>query len=234
MLQANLISGGFYVTRAISRPRWLGDTLLSERLVTISSCLTEFLPDLWAFDWTPFSDDERIAEVKKLGLPEEFLPVLRRSATDALNRGDLGWPCVWQSAVAAREVLAQVNGIAEEFVVLELGVPADAAAMLLADFAPWAGEAECGFLKKLKSASPLEARAVRLGWEVLGAEDGSSLHSWLCNSIQDEASAKLNVRPGPLGLLESEQDAQAIVELIDNGLPAEPVPWFRGLLSRIE
>ena len=121
-----------------------------------------------------------------------------------------------------------------EFVVLELGVPEDAAAMLLAELAPRPGETACGFLKKLISASSLESPSVPLGWEVLGAEDGGSFHSWLCNSLQDDASAKLNVKPGPLALLAAEDDAAAIVQLIESGLGAEPVPWFRGLISRIE
>jgi hypothetical protein len=229
-----MISGGFYVTRTISRPPGLGDILLPAHLITLTSCLTEFLPDLWALDWTSCSTDERVAAVKKLGLPEELLPTLLKSATDAFNRGDLGWPCVWQSASAARAALALLNGAPLEFVVLELGVPKDAAAMLLAELAPRTGDAESGFLKKLRSASSLESLSVPLGWEVLGVEDGGSFHSWLCNSIQDDASAKLNVKPGPLGLLAAEHDAAAVVELIESGLGAEPVPWFRGLISRIE
>jgi hypothetical protein len=234
MSHSNLISGGFYVTRTIPRPPGLGDVLLPERLITLSSCLTEFLPDLWALDWTSCSTDERIAAVRKLGVSEELLPTLLASATDAFNRDDLGWPCVWQSATAARAALALLNGGSAEFVVLELGVPQDAADMLLAELAPRKGDAESGFLKKLRSASPLNSRSIPLGWEVLGAEDSGSFHSWLCNSIQDAASAKLNVNPGPLGLLAAEHDATAVVELIESGLGAEPVPWFRGLISRID
>ncbi len=232
--QPKLISGGFYVTRAISRPAFLRDGLLPAQLITLSSCLTEFLPDLWALDWTSCSTDERIAAVKRLGVPEELLPTLRSSATEAFNRGDLGWPCVWQSASAARAALALVTSAPVEFVVLELGVPEDEAAVLLAELAPRSGDAESGFLQRLRSASPVEPRSSPLGWEVLGAEAGGSFHSWLCNSIPDDASAKLNVRPGPLGLLEAEHDAAAIVELIEAGLGAEPVPWFRGAVSRVE
>jgi hypothetical protein len=35
-------------------------------------------------------------------------------------------------------------------------------------------------------------------------------------------------------LLAAEDDAAAIVQLIEGGLGAEPVRWFRGLISRIE
>jgi hypothetical protein len=83
MSRSKLLSGGFYVTRTISRPAGLGDVLLPERLISLSSCLTEFLPDLWALDWTSCSTDEQIAAVKKLGLPEALLPTLQKSATDA-------------------------------------------------------------------------------------------------------------------------------------------------------
>jgi hypothetical protein len=233
MSQSRLVSGGFYVTRAISRPAGLGD-LLPERLMTLSACLTEFLPDVWALDWTSCSTDERIAAVKRLGLPEELLPTVQASATDSFNRGDLGWPCVWQSASAARAALALVKAAPVEFVVLELGIPEDEAAILLPELAPRMGEAACGFLEKLTSTSSLESASIPLGWEVLGAEAGGSFHSWLCNSLQDDASTRLNIKPGSMGLLTAEADAAAIVQLIESGLGAEPVPWFRGLVSRIE
>lgn len=230
MSQPNLISGGFYVARTIVGPPGRGDLLLQEHPITLSACLTEFLPDLWAFDWTSCSTEQRIAAVNKLGLPEGLLPTLLTLATDAFNRGELGWPSVWQSAAAARAFLKDAS---VDFTILELGVPQDAAAMLLSELTPRAGDAECSFLKKLRSASSLASSSVPLGWEVLGVEDGGSFHSWLCNSFQDDASAKLNIKPGPLGLLATEEDATAVVKLIEGGLGAEPFPWFRGLISRI-
>lgn len=85
----------------------------------------------------------------------------------------------------------------------------------------------------LKAASPVHQSAVPLGWELLGVEIGGACHSWLCNSIQNDAALALDIRPAALGLLPSEEDARAVHSLIANGLGAEPVPWFPGRLSQI-
>ena len=51
-MRPDLVSGGFYITRAIARPGWPGDDLLPERILTLSKCLTELVPDWWAWDWS--------------------------------------------------------------------------------------------------------------------------------------------------------------------------------------
>jgi hypothetical protein len=233
-LETSLISGGFYVTQIIPRPPFLGDLLLPDRMITLTDCLTEFLGDWWGLEWASCSNAERIAAVRKLGLPEEALPTLLRTTTDAFSRGELGWSRVWQSSMAARTSLAPFKTLPVEWVVLELGVPQDLVAKLLAGLIRGKKWDESGFLTKLKSAIPLEAESTPLGWEVLGVDFGGSFHSWLCNHLHNHASDKLNIRPGPLGLLASEADARAIVDEIDSGLPAEPVPWFPGLITRID
>lgn len=231
---AELVSGGFYITRNIARPCGLGDALLPQSLLTLSSCLTELVPDCWALEWVSCSEEERLAECAKIGLAKELLPSFLRLASDAFNRGDLGWPCVWQSSSAARAALAAPLKLSTDFMVFELGVPREEAAKLLAELAPPAGDGECGLLTRLKAGRSVDPRAVALGWEVLGVERGGSFHSWLCNAIHEDAAKELNIRPGALGLLSSGDDARAVIGLIEGGLGAEPVPWFRGLLHRIE
>lgn len=94
------------------------------------------------------------------------------------------------------------------------------------------GGSDCGFVTCLSASRAVESHPV-LGWEVLGAEIGGGFHSWLCNSIQNHAFAKHGIRPGPLGLLSSEADACAVLRMIDEGLGAEPVPWFRGQICQV-
>ncbi len=106
--------------------------------------------------------------------------------------------------------------------------------VLLRELSPAPGEAESGLFAKLKTAASTQASGVALGWELLGVETGGDYHSWLCNAIQDDALHRLGVRPGAFGLLESELQARAVHALITSGIGAEPVPWFPGLLSRLD
>ncbi|MCX5684825.1 MAG: hypothetical protein NT049_14225, partial [Planctomycetota bacterium] len=68
-----------------------------------------------------------------------------------------------------------------------------------------------------------------LGWEALGCDLGGTLHSWLCNGLEKDASEKLGIRPAANGLLANEADARAVVELAVRE-HAEPVPWRPFLL----
>ena len=228
-----LISGGFYVTRFLEKPAGL-DEMLPDRLLTLSSCLTEFLPDDWAFAWASATDSDAAAALGKLGLSPDLLPTIRELVDAAFASGDLGWPNVWQSLRAAKTTLALLGIAGQDFHVFELGVPEDLLPSIRDALAPAPGAGDSGLFKKLSSTVPLDESGTPLGWELIGVEFGGSYHSWLCNSLQkDDAVRRLGIQPGSLGLLQSEQHARTVDRLIQDGLGAEPVPWFPGHLSQI-
>lgn len=117
-----LISGGFYVTRILQKPEGLGE-LLPDRLLTLSACLTEFLPDSWTFEWASHTDSERVAALEDLGLTAEVLPLIRQSVDAAFAAGELGWPNVWQSLRAAQALLASPGIADRDLLLVELAIP---------------------------------------------------------------------------------------------------------------
>jgi hypothetical protein len=155
-----------------------------------------------------------------------------RYATDALAGGELGWPCVWKSLDAARAAAKTFGLDSDVFAILELGIPVDEVGGLLAALAPGPSEGSTGIHACLQQAIPLHEHGAVAGWELLGAEHGGDFHSWLCNSLQDEAARQLGIAPGAFGLLQSEKDARAVMDLIAGGVGAEPVPWFAVQLVR--
>jgi hypothetical protein len=235
MMLSELVSGGFYVTRLLTRPDGLQhEAPLPEQLLTLSSCLTEFLPAEWALEWSSCSPAERVEAIEKLGITSEHLAPLTTWATAAFNRGDLGWPCVWQSLEAARSIKSTFAGTNSRLVIVELGVSKDCAERLVEELAPKPREGESGVYSRLKSSAPLSDEGASVGWEPLGMNGSGTYHSWLCNGLQDDCLAQLGVAPGPLGLLALEKDARALIALIEQGLGAEPGFWFPGLLRRFD
>ena len=73
------------LTRILEKPPGLGPTL-PDRILTLSSCLTEFFPDAWAIEWTSYPEADRIAAAAKLGIAQHALPALIRYATMAMCR----------------------------------------------------------------------------------------------------------------------------------------------------
>lgn len=234
-MAADLISGGFYVTRLLRRPDGLAKQApLPERLLTLSSCLTALLPDVWALEWSSCSHAERVRAMEKLGIAPEHLAALMRFATEAFDRGELGWQCVWHSLAAARAIKTRFAETNSSLVVLELGVPIDYVEKLLVALAPTDGVEKSGFYLHIESRARLDESGISVGWEPLGAEREGSWHSWLCNGLQDQALARLGAAPGAFGLLSTEEEARGLVALVEGGLGAEPASWFPGLLRRFD
>lgn len=227
-----LVSGGFYIVELVARPPGLGDELLPERMLTLSACLAAFLPEAWALEWCGASPEERAAGAARLGIAEQHVPDVVAAMTEEFANGTLGWPNVWMDVSAARAAARRFGLSADRVALIELGVPASSVAGLEVALAPGPSEGEPGLRAWLARGAPTRDDGVPLGWELLGAERGGSLHSWLCNYLHVDASSRLGVRPAALGLLGSEADALAVEALIAADGRAEPVPWFRAQLRR--
>lgn len=228
--EADLISAGFYLVRPCPRPEWQGASLLPSTIITLSECLTAVFPDVWAYTWSSCTEEERLAAIDRLALDRALLPRVMKHVTEAFDAGLLGWTSVWQSAEAARDALRVLEATTSDLLLIELGVPANKVAMLSEETRPEPGLGECGIYTRVRRAEPIREEGALLGWEVLGAEQGGSFHSWLCNALQVPAAKELGIKPGDHGLLRSEYEARRVVSLIDAGLGAEPVPWFAGAL----
>lgn len=172
--------------------------------------------------------------MSKLGIPLERLPEVLRFMTNALDHGELGWPCTWRSLAAARRAKSEFLRDVPDFMIVELGIPEYLTGSLISAIAPNPGEGETGVYSHLVAHTPMADHGHLLGWEVLGAEIGGTYHSWLCNSLHEDAAKQLGLTPVAHGLLPTEQQARSLLELIDQGIGAEPVPWFSGVLQRLD
>ncbi|MBB1245601.1 hypothetical protein GL263_18850 [Streptomyces durbertensis] len=76
----------------------------------------------------------------------------------------------------------------------------------------------------LAAAEPVPPAGRGLGFDVVGLEWAvSSIHSWLCHSYETEVRHELGVRLNSLGLLETHEDASAVLAHLD-GQPPENAP----------
>ena len=228
----NLITAGCYVVRVLEGPHAFGHGMLPQQVLTLSSCLTELFPSVTAFEWASCSEPERIADAAKFGIRAASVPELMRTMTDAAAAGKVDGTAVWNSLDDARAAAHQFDLDSGSFALLELGVPDDLVPELLIELQLMPDDLVDSFAAALRTGAPLRDGGVALGWELLGAELGGEFHSWLCNSLEEDAAKQLGVRPGPFGLLATEHEARAVAGLIAAGLGAEPVPWFPGLLIR--
>jgi len=227
---SELVAAGYIVTRWVPRPTHVEATLLPSRLLTASDCIGDMFPSLWGIHWTAISKSDRLSEAAKFGIAPEDLPRLIKRATRALDQNEFGLSHWWFSPQAACAMLKEFVPAYSELVLVGLGLPRD----LVADFLAKANaEDRSGVCTMLRSQQSLAPGGTPLGWEALGYEFGGSFHSWLCNSLEKGASAKLGIRPAANGLLANEGDARAVAKFAERG-NAEPVPWLPVLLVEYE
>ncbi|MCE9594301.1 MAG: hypothetical protein K8S98_08905 [Planctomycetes bacterium] len=231
--RADLVSGGFYVTRCVQPPVAFESASSSQGILSLSPCLAEFLPDVWAFESASDPVAQGEAALRAFGLPLELRSAVERRVRDAHSRGRLGWSTVWQDREAAREFVESLGRHGTNLIVIELAVPADFAAQVLEEFRPSAEQSVPGFLECLRRGVAPDSTGIDLGWELLGVEYGCNLHSWACNGLVARAGEQLGIRTGAFGLICTEADARAVCAWIEAGELGEPVPWFPGLLRRI-
>jgi hypothetical protein len=225
----DMVAAGYIVTRRIQRPAYSDASLVPSRLITASECMADMFPSLWALRWTAFSEDERAVEAAKFGVAPDDLPRLIEYMSRALDQREFGWPCVWFSSEAAIAAIKEFVPAFDKLVLMGLGLPRDLVGDFLARATP---EDHSGMCTMLRTGNSMASGGKPLGWEILGYEFGGGLHSWLCNSVEKEASLQLGIRPGGNGLLVCEHDARSVVEMIRRGaVGAEPAAWFSFLLA---
>ena len=96
------VCGGYFLVKPADRPDYVSGDLLPPRLLSLSSCICDFIPDVWAIDWANVSPEERTAEAHKVGIEAAQLPELIDWTTQQLNAGEFGWPCVFFGVHDAR------------------------------------------------------------------------------------------------------------------------------------
>ncbi|MCK6446456.1 MAG: hypothetical protein L6Q99_08710 [Planctomycetes bacterium] len=230
----DLVSGGFFVTCSVQPKPWHDCQWLPREILSLSSCVAPFLPDLWAFEWASHPEVHGEAGLRAFGLPLELRSTIERRVRDAYARGRLGGSSVWYERAAAQEFVESLGEHGKRLVVLELAVLGDFVDTLLAELTPNAGQSIPGLIEQLRRRAAPDPVGIDRGWEALGVDYGCEMHSWACNGLIARADTELGIRTGAHGLLRCEADARAVVAWIEANELGEPVLWFPGLLRSIE
>ena len=102
-----LACGGYFLTRSVERPEYVSGDLLPPRLLSLSDCICDFVPDLWAIEWANTPAADRATKAGSHGIAEALLPEVIRWTTDRVKAGEFGWPCVFLSIQDAQAFAAR-------------------------------------------------------------------------------------------------------------------------------
>jgi hypothetical protein len=229
-------SAGFVVTRRVPRPDYNAPDLLPSLIVSASSDVATFFPDVWSIAWCGLEPAARRAEAAKLGIAPERVDGLVAAVTTRIADAErYGWPNIAYTLEAAWE-MARLAAPEGGLTVLELGLRASDVPALLEASAPpeqvpgTAPLGEPGVRIALRRDGAVLATGRPLGFEPLCFNVGLGC-SWLCNGLEVAVARELGIRPNSSGLLsDPEESRRAVAYISRDDVGAEPGLWLPWLL----
>ena len=232
------VSAGFLVTRRFPRPAHSSADLLPTTIVSASSDIAAFIPDVWAIAWCGVEPAGRRADAEKLGIaPERVESIVARVTALIADDSRYGWPNICYSLEAGGVMARLAAPAGGGLVMLELGLHAAHLAGFLEASTPpesspgTAAYGEPGVRAALRRGAPVLATGRPLGFEPL-CFDRAMGCSWLCNGLEVGVARELGIRPNSAGLLADPDEARrAVAYISQDGVGAEPGLWLPWLLT---
>lgn len=201
-----LTSGGYFQTRTVARPDYVAAELLPSAIISLSDCICDFVPDLWAIAWANMPAAERSAKASNHGISPSVLPEVITWTTDRINSAKFGWPCVFLSVLDAQAFARRFLGADATVRLLGIALHEAVTEAFLETEKPKDREGTPGVYMAVSNRVALHPGGRELGWEVLCYDHGA-FHSWLCNGLEREVAQKFGIRPSPTGFIASPGDA---------------------------
>lgn len=208
----------------------MSSLLLPDQLVSMSSCLAEFLPDVWCIQWANASEAECQRGAEFFALTEDQRFELTTTVTAAFGQ-ELGWPNVILELETAR-ALATTSLHLPDMRILELGLHHESVATFCRNAEPkqqegFAPVGRHGIHEALLKHRRTSASGIPLGFEPL-LSDGWLSDSWLCHGLETVVAKQLQVHPNRVGLIETIEEARSVTAFIarDDVAPGVWLPWL--------
>jgi hypothetical protein len=193
--------------------------LVPQTFITLSSCLTDIAPDLWAVDWENYSPPERAEEAAKFGIPSSAIPHLVEWATPRIQ-----FPFGFSNIEDAQEFYKRFL-CTDVALVVGIGLH-DSLVESFKNQLEKEANRGLGLLERIERKEALASGGINLGYEPLGF-NAMHFHSWLCNYSPEEIEEKLGVRINKNGLLSTLADGIQTTDFVREwGERAIWEPWL--------
>ncbi len=220
------VSGGYFLIRA-SHPTKEGIFLkqVPETLLSLSTCISR---NRLAVHWGWIPGDEEAA--LNFGIPSSQLEEFLHWCTSEYA-SDLSIWSMFHSVAAAQRFVQRFSLDKTGLYLIGVGLPKQLVAKWNED-----EPNEEGVDSQIKQGVSLEEAGKSLGFEVASYGYRDFSHSWLCSGLDTDMYDKFGIKPGHLGLIQSETDAKRILDWMLDDVPdgetqrGEPEPYYYWLL----
>lgn len=224
--------GGYYLVEGAPRPDWVAP-FLPDTLWTVSACICPTYPDSWGLSWVSESEEDLQKIRDRLGLENKTFQELRREIDTAFLQERFGWPNVWLDLADARSFQRRYLRSLSRLKLLAIALPEIYVEDFLREEAPAHPNAgEIGVHQRILRRERWESAGDFRGFDILGVAISGSLHTFVCNGLEDLYRDQLGIAPNQHGLIAGYDDAVRAAEYTNlETTAAEPVGWYPWLVE---
>jgi hypothetical protein len=224
-------AGGYFITKYAHRKNRISSELLPERLVSLSSCISNLLPVFYG--WKPEIDQQYALD---FGIAHEKLSSYS-SWSNRNRKAEIGYPDIFYSLEAAREFITEYLPSRDDLLLLGVGLHNTLVKPFLKDNKPqialnvkpdfyerWELDPaeQFGMDRLFSLQQPLPPGGVSLGFDVV-CYDKQFVCSWLCLVLEYELDEKFGIRVNSSGLFNTFDEAKIAHSL---ALSGEDIPYY--------
>ncbi len=223
-----LFVGGYYLVEMTPIRGGMNHDILPKNILSLSDCICNLHPLEFCLSWISSSKNDKEKYAKKLGINLEKFHELQVKTDNDFNANKYGFSEVFSDLECAKEYYNQYfNNIPNLKLVAiattekhrNLFIESSESMNIADDFH--------GIYKtfKNKNKNIIDPTMKFLGHDILGFEYGS-FHSYLCSSLENDFSEKLDIKFNPVGLIDELALAEKASDYANNPENhVEPALW---------
>jgi hypothetical protein len=231
---AELLSGGFFLTRPVRIPKL--ERIPLDGLLTVSKCLADFVPDNWVY-WNSQSA-ERLERARAMGLDGNNLEALKSWCTVQLReKHSIGYPNVIFDMRTAKELIGLLRTPdSSPLTLLGIGLPLNLGHEICERIKLENGKTgkrslgipemlELGIPEMLAKSETLPRGGESLGFDALSYELRGTFHSSKCFQVDDLSLAGITFNK--FGYCDALFDAERLCVIHSRGSGKHMIwcPW---------
>lgn len=219
--------GGYFLAKRVhSLDKEVPFDEMPSSFISLSRCLTVILPDTWAIDWVVFDEKERKRKAREFGLSPYAMIKMIETVTRLFESDSIGWPGLFNDLDDCISLADKHFDNSEDIEVLGIGVHKSLSQKLISYEENSDYSSKNGIPSLVASKKALDQSGIKMGYEILGYDCGD-FHSWICNSLQKDASLKFGIKVNDSGLVDNYKQALELSDYISlKGTGAEPGLWL--------
>lgn len=227
------ILGGYFVIQAAARSSCMNINLLPDKILSVSECVCNVIPNTWALSWT----SKTIEDIEQADYNRQLLDVeliqLEEWTTQQFNKGNIGWQYGFSNLVTAQEFCKKFLKTKDDIYILGIGLSQEDTTIFIEEEEPTKGMGSTLVYDVLCRNEVIDSTEL-LGFDVLGFDIGY-FHSYICNGLENEFNARFDIKPNEYGLYNSYSAARLAAKyLMTDEAQVEPALWLPWVVCKFD